>query len=342
MQTSSPSLPHGERFAAIDAIRFVCALWVLFSHAGFLPLTPGSDKHTFSGLAVSALANNLFWGGTAVIVFFVISGFCIHYPYRERAETSWPAYFVRRYLRIGIPMLAAYVLAFATGAGESEEGVMWTLRCEIGYYTLYPLLLKLRDRFGWNPVIAASAALWLIALAVEKRIPEDVFRFAAGLPCWLLGAKLADTFQQFPVLRQARLWAWRAGMWVLSSTLAFLHFHSPLHTNVSHTLFGFAAFFWLGREIQHFRHGGVPSPLLAAAGLWSYSVYIVHVPAMHFMQWWNPDSLGLNLDWARLIGFTLLASYVFYRLVENPGHLLARALSRRLRNRSAAQVLVVR
>lgn len=152
MSTEAPN-----RLAILDAIRFVCASWVLFFHAGFLPFTAGVDKSTRAGLAVYAFSSNLFYGSAGVIAFFVISGFCVHYPYRTCPETNWLSYFARRYLRIGIPMLAAYLIARSLGVGAIEEGIMWTLRCELVYYTLYPALVWARNRSGWNTVLASQS-----------------------------------------------------------------------------------------------------------------------------------------------------------------------------------------
>ena len=49
-------------------------------------------------------------GVAAVIVFFVISGLCVHYPYARSGHCPLPSFFARRFLRIGIPL--AVVAAF--------------------------------------------------------------------------------------------------------------------------------------------------------------------------------------------------------------------------------------
>src|SRR5580700_8070764 len=94
-----PIITPTPRLPGIDSLRFWLALWVYFSHFGFLPLglwigssTPA--RHVFSGMA-----NNTFDGVGAVIGFFVISGLCIHYPYRSKPVELLPFY-ARRYIRI--------------------------------------------------------------------------------------------------------------------------------------------------------------------------------------------------------------------------------------------------
>lgn len=315
--------------AGLDAIRFVCALWVVFFHAGFLPLTAGVGKSTYSGLAVHAIQSNLFNGSAAVIVFFLISGFVIHYPYVEKPETRWGAYFTRRYLRILIPMAGAYAVAYAAGVGDAEEGVMWSLRCELVYYTLYPMLAAVARKRGWNLLIAVSLIPWIAAVVIRHSLREDVFQCAAGLPCWLLGAKLAQNIDTFPsYLTRREIWTWRLGIWGLASLISFLHFHSPIHSDVSLTLFAFPVYYWLGRELQYFRAGGYVWKWLAWGGLWSYSIYIIHVPAMQMYDNLHLETLGYVLDWARKTGFILAASYLFYLVVEKPGHWVARRAQR--------------
>jgi peptidoglycan/LPS O-acetylase OafA/YrhL len=316
------------RLAGLDAIRFVCALWVVFFHAGFVPFAAGFDKTSFAGKAIHAVQSNLFYGSAAVIVFFVISGFCIHYPYRERPETNWPAYFTRRYVRILIPMIAAYWIARFLGVGDREEGVMWTLRCELVYYTLYPLTLPAARRYGWTALVIATTGIWAaLAIAQEVfgvKLAEDVYRCFAGLPCWLLGAKLAQGFGSFPVVSRANLWMWRGGIWGLSSLVSFLHFHSPLHSDATLTLLAFPVYFWLGRELAHFRAGGRVWPALAWGGLWSYSSYVIHVPAMRLYEKLNVVGINATVDWAMRVAFILVLSYLFYLAIEKPGHQLAR------------------
>lgn len=69
----SPHFIHG-----LDAIRFVCAFWVYMGHYGAPPLPASIDKSTTWGLLATGIYNNLTPGPAAVIVFFVISGFCIN------------------------------------------------------------------------------------------------------------------------------------------------------------------------------------------------------------------------------------------------------------------------
>src|ERR1700730_15498400 len=91
------------RLLAISSIRFILAMWVVVGHFGIPVLA--EQQHGALLQAARFLRNNAINGPAAVIVFFVVSGFCIHF--RNRAGLvvrSWKAYYMRRYLRILIPM----------------------------------------------------------------------------------------------------------------------------------------------------------------------------------------------------------------------------------------------
>src|SRR3954469_22250305 len=105
---SNSSRPR--RFWSLDILRGVCSLtvfanhWVLWSN--FLP--SGTVETGINGLLLNAYRAfvALTWptGGQhpALVGFFVLSGFCIHYPFEARGENtvSWWNYFARRGRRI--------------------------------------------------------------------------------------------------------------------------------------------------------------------------------------------------------------------------------------------------
>src|SRR3954463_9589743 len=107
-QSSAPS--QSRHVAGLDSVCFVCAAWVLFGHFGFFPLSSFVGGSPRIHRVVEAALGNLFSGPAAVIVFFVISGFCIHYPFRDGRPLPLKSYYSRRYVRILIPMAAAIAL----------------------------------------------------------------------------------------------------------------------------------------------------------------------------------------------------------------------------------------
>src|SRR6267154_2028769 len=84
-----------QRVVGSDSIRFVCAFIVLVDHLG---LTPGRiHGHSLPTLerVLAGTYNSLFNGPAAVIVFFIISGFCIHFPSRNGKALELPSYYTR-------------------------------------------------------------------------------------------------------------------------------------------------------------------------------------------------------------------------------------------------------
>jgi peptidoglycan/LPS O-acetylase OafA/YrhL len=118
-----------------------------------------------------ALVNTAFNGPAAVIV-FVISGFCIHFPNRDRLVVrSWKLYYARRYLGTLIPKMAALGLALPLKGpfGLLSDSVLWSMLCEEIYYYLYPALHFLRDRIGWRYLMALCWGLSVITLLTDPR-----------------------------------------------------------------------------------------------------------------------------------------------------------------------------
>jgi len=73
-------------YPILDALRFVLALWVAVGHYGMIPLFGDVDTGTGLWHLFKRGWNTTVFGTPAVIVFFVISGFCIHLPFRRNRE----------------------------------------------------------------------------------------------------------------------------------------------------------------------------------------------------------------------------------------------------------------
>lgn len=207
---AKPAAVEKVRIGGLDSIRFICALTVAINHFGALLPKEwfGADPGILGkiGWLLSAYTTN---GPVGVIVFFVISGFCIHYPQATTQRVALPQYYCRRLIRICIPALVAIGVWHAVGLAIEwpDCDIFWSVVCEIIYYLGYPLLLLLRRRFGWGPMIALSylaayallfGNLDLVKAARNGYAAFGVFNWVLGLPCWLLGCWLAENFHRFP------------------------------------------------------------------------------------------------------------------------------------------------
>jgi peptidoglycan/LPS O-acetylase OafA/YrhL len=122
-----PSAIRPPRLWSLDVLRGACALVVFLSHwylwSDFAPRGAFESWVHRCGEACYEAFVTLTWptGGhhPAVICFFVLSGFCIHYPFAQRAASGAPApggwadYFRRRFWRILPAYWAACLLGLA-------------------------------------------------------------------------------------------------------------------------------------------------------------------------------------------------------------------------------------
>jgi len=324
-----------NRILPISSIRFVLASWVVLSHYG-MPILTDHRELDLLGF-VRAGVGAAFNGPAAVIVFFVISGFCIHFPNRNGLEVqSWKLYYAKRYVRTLIPMAAALALAFPLKVpfGLFTDSVLWSLLCEEIYYFVYPGLLYLRDRLGWTSL---QILAWGMSFLVILRAPGSPIypaygpglNWVLGLPCWLLGCRMAErlvAFQDQPFSRR-RIWLWRTTIWVLSVMSLVLRFH--LGIGYPWTLNLFAAFstLWLEREIRYYRSR--PAPRLERMGEASYSLYLTHFSSAAIVRVLPNYSLLAPISvWLWSLASCATVAALFYRFIELPSHEFARHLKR--------------
>jgi peptidoglycan/LPS O-acetylase OafA/YrhL len=336
------------RVNGLDSIRFICAFIVVLSHFGLVSRSYfGTDPHGLAAVS-KAILGCLFDGPAAVIVFFVISGFCIHFPFRQGLSVNIPSYYSRRLIRIGAPALIALSLWSWVGVriAPPDAGIFWSVICEVEYYLLYPVLLRLRLRFGWLSLIAVTqVCAYILAFSHLPDIQRGFGGYPAfgwwnwviGLPCWLIGCWLAESFERFPRPSATLLWLSRICVFGASAGLQALRFHSGsvyLSNAFTLNLFSVLACFWLGLELAYRRNKPAPA-ILEWAGKWSYSLYLMHpaVASLLLLQLWLRPLLSSSPA-GNLIAIlcSLLAAYGFYLLIEAPFHRLAIAVSRRLKS----------
>jgi len=244
------------RIEALDGIRGVAAFIVVVHHSALLApavarayLHPG-EGHPVVGSAAWWLLETplhlLIAGQEAVPVFFVLSGIVLTIP-ASRPGFDWFAYYPRRVLRLGLPVLGAVVLATAMTLiapqqleGDRSEwlsrqllpgfvGVqtvrgldllagsyvidnpLWSLRYELFFSLLLPLavLVALAARSRVGRVIVVGTALVVAALGWATEANGFAY-----LPAFVLGAALVPLVPRMLALhprgpaRGALLLAW--------------------------------------------------------------------------------------------------------------------------------------
>lgn len=324
--------PQSSRIAGLDTIRLAAALIVAMSHGMLIPpriyMDAGSSFVFWSGVAGNMLAN----GPAAVAVFFVLSGLCIHLS-REAVERNPLLFIARRMVRIGIPLFAMILLAMLVGgdAMDLEQGVLWSIYCEIAYYVSYPLLLVARRRWGLERVLWFSIAVSIILVLTHRPVPRMwEYGLATALICyplWIMGAMLAEHVPTIKPCPSRHLWTWRIGMPVAAACCAVArHFEwANSLPAITYAVIGALSVPFLRQEIAHAK-AVPPRPLTEKLGKASYSLYLVHIVPLIFVI----RATGNLSQWiAGPLAFAVVAAstLTFYFLCEKPALLLARAIS---------------
>lgn len=197
--------PQGQplRFHFLDGIRGVAALYVVMHHA----YVHARDRASLTD-ALPPGAGIFAYGHVSVVVFIVLSGFCLMLPLTRSSDgrmANPTAYLGRRARRILPPYYAALLMAVlmllvarrfgvgVTGAGDDLalapllshlllvhnldddwivriNGPLWSVATEWQIYFLFPLLLlPLRRRFGNLAAVLAGFSFTLIPLAAASR-----------------------------------------------------------------------------------------------------------------------------------------------------------------------------
>jgi peptidoglycan/LPS O-acetylase OafA/YrhL len=324
--TNKLTVGHVHR---LDTIRFLAALWVAISH-GALPLKPFADAGPMR-LAAS-VEEASFNGVAAVMVFFIVSGLCIHLPYSGKSSVPLGAFLVRRYLRVGLPLLVILFIASVIGAEavSTLRAVTWSIYAEIFYYSIYPLLFRARSRWGWTPQIALAS---LVSVAISVSFIHSRYLWELGwwvwlwgLPIWISGCVLADWFRgrDFPAL-PFPLSAWRVMAWGASIAALWLIFHAPVKVGYQFSMIAFAplAFGWLVKELTSSRS---EIALLERLGAASYSLYLLHPVVLGTLDQFS-TALSPAANLLARVAAIGAATGIFYFMIEVPSHRLARAAS---------------
>jgi peptidoglycan/LPS O-acetylase OafA/YrhL len=204
-----------NRLEKLEALRGFAALYVVFFHV--LP-----QKIYLLGVNIGLLFR---FGPEAVIVFFVLSGFVIKYTFERSADKSFKYYFIRRFIRLYIPLFFIFLLGYGIkcyseglladpdwktllgnifmlqdvisqkpnviSAAYMGNGVLWSLSYEWWFYMLFFVLATYisSDKLNkWvNIIVIVAAASYVI-------YPFIVNRLAMYFAIWWIGVRFADTY----------------------------------------------------------------------------------------------------------------------------------------------------
>jgi peptidoglycan/LPS O-acetylase OafA/YrhL len=204
-----------NRLEKLEALRGFAALYVVLFHT--LP-----QKIFLWGVNVGTIFR---FGPEAVIVFFVLSGFVIKYTFEKSADKSFRYYFIRRFIRLYIPLFFIFVLGYlikcygegtlanpdwktllgnifmlqdvisqkpnVLSAAYMGNGVLWSLSYEWWFYMLFFLLAKNISSSKLNKWVNIIA---IVAAASYVVYPFMVNRLAMYFAIWWIGVRFAEQY----------------------------------------------------------------------------------------------------------------------------------------------------
>ncbi|HTQ32492.1 MAG TPA: acyltransferase, partial [Opitutaceae bacterium] len=203
-------------------------LWIGWHH--FWALSAPTSVIQRIGAWTGQLSDPMY---SLVMLFFVISGFCIHYPNAgNKAGLCVRSFYCRRFLRIYPPYFAAIFLSLAIAYlpyhslslfGFSQgmllgnllmlrgdlfnNGSLWSLPVEMELYLVYPLLYFGVRRFGWVRTAAVVSAVSLGAAGIAwQGAAWNGVHFPLYWIIWFSGMMLAEFWRREKLPRLNLRW----------------------------------------------------------------------------------------------------------------------------------------
>ena len=224
-QTVTRAETQTSKLLRLEALRGFAAVYVVFHHTLPREILLGS-------VDIGLLFR---FGQEAVILFFLLSGFVIHYSFGRGADKSFGTYFWKRALRIYVPLLVALPMSWLFASWSTggfidpnpgrlmgnlamlqdwawakpnvlvniymQNGPLWSLSYEWWFYMLYwPVQRYLPATARRNVIVLVSAVL---AAGLYAFWPHFIPRLLMYFGIWWAGVMLADAYCQGQ-LRDAR------------------------------------------------------------------------------------------------------------------------------------------
>ena len=318
-----------SRYEAIDALRGIASLGIVIYHArsetwvGLRTLYVEGTNYSVLDRAIGLVSIPFSYMGSFIILFFVISGVCIHLPNVRSSERLHVGHYLKRRLGrvyppyaaaifltmllailcgrdgyIQIPPISRYIESFLLvqnpplGSGQVPlNGALWTIPIEVQAYLAYPLLLityrKLyRYRYLFSSVFIMSMILGILFGSLE--ITKNTF--LAYVFCWASGMVIAEQIIQPSDNAFISIKTSISGRIISATILIALAIETLRLGLLSTTLWTLA---YGGLIIYSVRTWKFPrsgylfraNKLVLYLGRISYSLYLVHYPILKIIRW---------------------------------------------------------
>jgi peptidoglycan/LPS O-acetylase OafA/YrhL len=359
-------MKQAPRIQIIDFLRGLSCLGVLLYHVrvelwiGWWRITSYPQEYSSFAKAIAWLSIPTPFLGYAILLFFLISGFCIHYP-NTATDTNpcWKDYFIRRFWRIYPPYFGALVLTagvsflcfklwgdktwdierilrvatlsqnYPPGHGQYlSNPSLWTIPLELEFYIIYPLAFCLFGKLR-------SSKLWIISLGISAISIYLTYQghiwlsFTAFFlwPSWLLGTWVSQLYRdqkldRFSLYYQLPVIAISLSFALLSRYQNWEHWAQYIAWTA------FYLFFFIFSISRANLLSRIIGPHILGAISWigkiSFSLYLIHFPLFQLFGYLHRDLFGGKpsnfLVPLLYIIPVLFLAWLFFIWVENPIH----------------------
>jgi peptidoglycan/LPS O-acetylase OafA/YrhL len=325
-----------SRLEYIDGLRALAALWVAAHHV----IETSVPAATLEVPVLGSVVASLFFGQFPVMVFLMLSGFCLYYPCVRRNPArpeflGWVTFVRRRWIRIAPPYLwaAAFCLPFiafpALQIGKwadvstldprviashlllfhnlipthatKIDYPMWSIGLEWQLYLLFPLMVWAFRRTGAAATFGATLFTAAAIRATYHHLPLGAV-LRNGPFSYLEIFATGMIAAALAIEGRTLLPKWALALIVLAGLVVL---RSGSGNGLVHDLATAAAFFAV-LQLALDPAGRVTrvlsAPWLVRIGSFSYSIYLVHAPLLH-LSWFALRQLGLSDD----LNFVVLA-----------------------------------
>jgi peptidoglycan/LPS O-acetylase OafA/YrhL len=342
-----------QKIVAIDMLRALAALGVFYYHNHV-----GSIIAKFSGLAFFNVTD-AFGAIYAVPLFFLISGYCIHASNIKYVKLNTPLplkeYYRRRFLRIYPAYFFALLFAlavnylilphykpnnydllihffslqgFTVAYFNTINIVLWTISIELAFYVIYPLFYYVRIKHNLNYALAFTFVVSCLSITYFQikgaiSLPQHFFVFNLWF-AWCCGAFLAD--KRMLTALDLKKPGYLFSYFIILIACIYLNStpnNPAILTDQFNILFWTAPMLFILSKENWLR--GKQNlwlvKIIAAIGLSSYSLYLLHEPLIYFKNYLAHSYLPVRFQPAGVIAGIFIIPVVAwfnYLYIEKP------------------------
>ncbi|MBC8719861.1 acyltransferase [Ochrobactrum sp. Marseille-Q0166] len=300
---------HSNKIFEIECLRGFAALYVVLFHV----IRPELQEYSY------IISIPFRFGQEAVILFFLLSGFCINYSWSFKSEQNVKIFAKDRFIRLVpiyiIALLISYVCAslyagyFIDVDSPTLVGNMlflqdrirqgtivppymgnealWSLSYEVAFYIFYYLVnTYINERYRTFVVSITTSIFFLIMLVY----PNQISRFVSYFCIWWLGAVMSELYLGRVMFKEI-IFAILPILFI-SSCLLILAYQSPTAIDIGNSnifpyleLRHFVSAIFIALFLIGWAATGWPffkqlfGPFVVIAPI-SYALYVLHFPIM--------------------------------------------------------------